>query len=112
MKRHRRTVAGPLFVLTMLVGALWLLHNELKQYDLKDFLDGFAEIPAPHLWLAVALTVLNYLILVGYDILGVKYVGHPMHLAKVALGSFLGYAVAQCWACNGYNNECKRRRMV
>ncbi len=77
----------------MLVGALWLLHNELKQYDLKDFLNGFAEIPAPHLWLAVALTVLDYLILVGYDILGVKYVGRPMHLAKVALGSCLGYAV-------------------
>ncbi len=93
MKKYLRTIAGPLFVLAMLVGALWLLHNELKQYHLRDFLDGLAKIPAAHLWLAVALTVLNYLILIGYDILGVKYIGQSLHLAKVALGSFLGYAV-------------------
>ena len=93
MRKYCHTIVGPLFVLAMLVGALWLLHNELKQYHLRDFLDGLAKIPVSRLWLAVGLTVLNYLILIGYDILGVKYIGQSLHLAKVAFGSFLGYAV-------------------
>ena len=77
----------------MFVGALWLLQSELKQYQLKDFWAGVVAIPPRRLWLAGALTVLSYLILIGYNLLGVKFVGHSMHLAKVALGSFLGYAV-------------------
>ena len=93
IKRVLRTVAGPLFVLVMLVGALWLLHKELQQYHWSDFLEGLSQIPAAHLWLAVALTAINYVLLVGYDILGVKYTGQALPLSKVALGSFLGYAV-------------------
>ncbi len=93
MKNRVGRIVGPLLILAMLVGALWLLHKELKQYHLNDFMDGLKKIPATHLLLAVGLTVLNYVILIGYDILGVRYIGHKLHLAKIALGSFLGYAV-------------------
>ncbi len=93
MKRNMLALAGPVFVLAMLVVTLWMLHNELRQYHLRDFFDGLAKIPSSRLWLAVLLTCLNYVILFGYDILGVKYIGQSLHLAKVALGSFLGYAV-------------------
>jgi phosphatidylglycerol lysyltransferase len=77
----------------MLVAALWLLHNELRAYHLHDFLKSLAAIPAPKLWLAVGLTVLNYLILIGYDWLGIRYIRHPMSFPQIALASFLGSAV-------------------
>ncbi len=93
MKRYLISVAGPLFAFVILVTALWMLHHELRQYHWRDFVESLTTIPAGHLWLAITLTLLNYLILIGYDILGVRYVGQSLHLAKVALGSFLGYAV-------------------
>jgi len=86
-------LAGPLFVLAMLVGSLLLLQRELDKYHLQEFLDGLRQIPARRVALAVGLTVLNYLILIGYDVLGVRYIGHSLQLARVALASFLGYAI-------------------
>ena len=93
MKNYVRILAGPLLVLTVVAGALWLLHYELREYELQDFLDSLARIPASVLWSAVGLTCLNYVILIGYDLLGVTYLGQKMHWAKVAFGSFLGCAV-------------------
>jgi len=85
--------AGPLFVLIMLVAALWFLHLELKEYSLQEFREGLTAIPAWHLLLAIFLTVLNYAILVCYDWLGIWYIRHPMKFGRVALASFLGYSV-------------------
>ena len=38
------------------------------------------------------MTVVNYMILVGYDYLAVRHVGEPLGLGKIALASFTGYA--------------------
>jgi phosphatidylglycerol lysyltransferase len=84
---------GPVFILGMLVAALWLLHVELRDYHLEDFRKGFDAIPFWKLAVAVLLTLLNYLILVGYDWLGVLYIRHPMSFGRVALASFLGNSV-------------------
>ena len=90
---HLRAVAGPLIVLCMLAAALWLLHRELREYHLKDFLRAVGEIAPAHILLAVALTLLNYVILIGYDWLGIRYIRHAMSFPRIALASFLGYAV-------------------
>ncbi|MEZ6060437.1 MAG: bifunctional lysylphosphatidylglycerol flippase/synthetase MprF [Planctomycetaceae bacterium] len=86
-------VAGPMFVISMFATALCLLHGELRHYHLSDFVRSLAEIPAGRLWLAAGLTLLNYLILIGYDWLGIRYVGRPMSFPRIALASFLGSAV-------------------
>lgn len=52
---------------------------------------GFSAIPLSRLLLAIGLTVVNYVILVNYDWLAVRYIGHPLSLARVALASFVGY---------------------
>ena len=88
-----KTWAGPVFVLVMLIAALWLLHRELKEYSLQEFKEGLLAIPFWKLSLAIFLTVLNYAILVCYDWLGIWYIKHPMKFGRVALASFLGYSV-------------------
>ncbi len=93
MSKTLQALAGPMFILLMFLGALWLLHNELRHYHLRDFLDALAKIPTRWCWLAIGLTVLNYIILVGYDWLAIRYIRHPMKLGRIALASFLGYAV-------------------
>jgi phosphatidylglycerol lysyltransferase len=84
---------GPSFVLLVFFAALYLLHRELSQYHLHDFVAALQAIPANHVLAAVALTVLNYVILTGYDWVGLRYVGHPMPIRRIAIASFLGSAV-------------------
>jgi uncharacterized membrane protein YbhN (UPF0104 family) len=36
----------------------------------------------------------NYAILVGYDYLAVRFIGHPLPLRKIALASFCGYVIS------------------
>lgn len=40
---------------------------------------------------AVGLLALNYLFLLGYDFLGIRYTGRPLPLGKLALASFIGH---------------------
>ena len=88
-----KNVVGPLFVLLMFFGAIYLLHQELSQYHLSDFIQALQSIPLAYVMIAVALTALNYVILIAYDWVGVRYIGHPMPFKRVALASFLGCAV-------------------
>ncbi len=91
--RYLRLAAGPLFVVTVMVAALWTLHRQLHQYHLRDILNSLAAIPPRRIVLATALTITNYLVLVGYDWLGLRYIRHPMNLGRITLAAFLGYAV-------------------
>ncbi|QDU92529.1 bifunctional lysylphosphatidylglycerol flippase/synthetase MprF [Lignipirellula cremea] len=93
MKKLLQTLMGPAIILTMVLGSLWLLHRELRDYHLHDFLQSLAGISSLQIGIALGLTVLNYGILLGYDLLGIRYIGHPMRLGRVGLASFLGYAV-------------------
>ncbi|MCA9215149.1 MAG: lysylphosphatidylglycerol synthetase family protein, partial [Planctomycetales bacterium] len=93
MKRFLRVMAGPLFMVCMLLAALWLLHHELSEYHLRDFLRSLAEISSAKVALAVGLTILNYIVLVGYDLLAIRYIRQTMSFPRIALASLLGYAV-------------------
>jgi phosphatidylglycerol lysyltransferase len=90
MKRYLRFL-GPLLVVAVFIGAVWLLDRELRQYRLHDVIDSLSKIGTGWFLLAVALSALNYAILVGYDLMATRHIGHPLPLGKVALASFLGY---------------------
>lgn len=83
----------PVLMAAVCFAALGLLRRELREYGPADIVAGFRMIPLSSLGFAVALTVLNYLILVGYDLLGTRYIRHPLETRRVALASFLGHAV-------------------
>jgi phosphatidylglycerol lysyltransferase len=92
MKRRVLHSLGPLLGLLLFAVAIWILHQELREYHYHDIVRHLAEIPTPHLLLAFALTILSYLILTGYDTLALRYIQHPLAYAKIALASFIGYA--------------------
>ena len=83
-----------LLVLLVAVGACWLLERKLSHFSFAEIHEKFQQIPAQRLWLAGGLTLLNYFVLMGYDYLAVRSIGHPLPLRKVALGSFVGFAVS------------------
>jgi phosphatidylglycerol lysyltransferase len=85
-------VLGSLFGLLLFAGALWVLYHELRAYHLHDLLRPLHDLPAQRLFIALALTVLNYLLMTSYDALALQYVRHPLSYGKIALASFVGYA--------------------
>ncbi len=92
------SIFGRILILLIFVAA-WLLYDQLKvvheQLKLKKitFLDTLRGIPFSSLLIASLLTVINYLILVGYDWFAVRWVGEKnLSLKRIALASFSGYA--------------------
>ncbi len=80
------------FILVFVVGALWLLHRELAQYHLRDIENSLTALTWGQVALALGLTCLSYIVLVGYDWIGVRIIGQAMPLHRIALASFLGYS--------------------
>jgi phosphatidylglycerol lysyltransferase len=92
MKSLLRKISGPGLSLILFTAAIWLLHGELKTYHLADILKAIASIPAGRMGLAVALTIVSYAIMTGYDVLAMRYIQYPLPYSKIGLASFIGYA--------------------
>lgn len=83
---------APLLGLSLFALAVVALYRQLHAYRLHDILVRIEQMPSRQLWMALMLTAGSYLIMTGYDILALRYIRHPMEMAKTALASFLGYA--------------------
>lgn len=83
---------GPLIIGLVFLAAIWLLYHELKNYRLGDIGAKLWDITPLGMAVALGLTVVNYLILIGYDWLAVRYVGQKLPLRRISLVSFCGYA--------------------
>ena len=92
MKTKLLKALGSLFGLILFGLALWVLHQELKVYNIHDILRNFHGLPLDRLLLAILLTVFSYLIMTCYDVLALRYVQHQLAYSKIALASFIGYA--------------------
>ena len=82
----------PLLGLLLFSGALWVLHHQLRAYQLSDIIKTVERLSSQRLLLALALTFLSYLIMTGYDLLALRYVHHPLPYGRVAMASFVSYA--------------------
>lgn len=81
-----------LFGLLLLVLSLWAIANELREYNYRDILNSLAAIPKSRLSWAIWLTVLGYLVMIGYDILGFSYINRSLSWNKIALTNFISSA--------------------
>lgn len=83
-----------LIALAVISGAIWLLYHQLKDVGLEKILAGMRHVSTGRILLAIFLTVLNYLILVGYDWAAIRYVQHPLRFGRIAFASFICYAMS------------------
>ena len=63
---------GPLLVACIFAGAVWLLYREISKYSVADIRMSLSRISLSHILLSVFLTVINYIILIGYDWLALR----------------------------------------
>lgn len=87
-----RRAVGLVAALALCGLALYALHRELQTCHLRDIRHAVQAIPLCRLGLAGLLTGLSYLVMTGYDVLALRYVGQPLAYRKTALASFMSYA--------------------
>jgi phosphatidylglycerol lysyltransferase len=79
----------------LLLGAsLWVLHTELEGIHYSDVRSAYMALPGRGLLLALLFCGANYLVLTVYDQIAFLYVGRPVAHWRIALTSFISYAVS------------------
>ena len=86
--------------------ALYIVHQQLVGHKLDDILSSLHSNPPILIVAAFALTIINYLVLAGYDWLALRYTGHlHVPLAKMIPAALLSYAISNntghAWAAGG-----------
>jgi phosphatidylglycerol lysyltransferase len=95
VERRRWSDALPaLAALVLFFAALEVLRIELRTVSWRTLVADVVGVPRLALMLAVGLTVLNYAVLTGYDLVAFAYIGKRMPRARVMFTSFLAYAIA------------------
>lgn len=80
--------------LVLFVAALEVLRTELRTVTWHELARDVVSTPPRQLGLALLVTILNYAVLTGYDFLALAYIGKRLPHGRVALTSFLAYAIA------------------
>ena len=88
------TRLSPLVGLLLFAAALWVLNREVRHLSLHGLSEAIRSLPPRAVALAALFTVLNYVILTGYDQLAFLYIRRPIARWQVAMASFVGYAIA------------------
>jgi len=91
MRRSLTHNIGYTISLCLFVVAMVILHRELRHYHYRDIVAEFKQVRPAFLALAASLTALDYLVLVGYDALALRYIRRRLEWSKIALASFIGY---------------------
>ena len=86
--------------------ALVLVHNEFELHNINHILRSIKLVPAGVLTAAIVLTIVNYLVLAGYDFLALRYTGHDhVPVSKILVASLISYPISnntgQSWAAGG-----------
>jgi phosphatidylglycerol lysyltransferase len=90
--------------------ALFWLHHVLAQYRWQDILAHVHAIPTSRLLAAVVLTFAGYGCLTLYDALGLRFAGVRVPYPRLALISFMGYAIGHNVGLNTLSGGAVRYR--
>lgn len=74
--------------------ALAVLRRELGAVSWRELSSDVLDTPPSRPGLAAVLTVLNYGVLTGYDLLAFEYIGKRLSRIRIVAASFLAYAIA------------------
>ncbi len=83
---------GPALALALLAAAVWAISAQLAQYNLDEIMASLFSETDRDVLLAFGLTAANFIVLAGYDILALSYIGHPLPPHRPVLASFAGNA--------------------
>jgi phosphatidylglycerol lysyltransferase len=93
MQRWRKLLTSTI-IFAVFCGAMWLLYQQVRKHDYQQIVAALREISHSRIALAGLLTIVNYLVLMVYDMLALKAIGHALPLRRVAVAACVGYSVS------------------
>lgn len=81
-----------IFGVVLFAAVLWVLYHQLRDYHYHDVVRQIEALPSSSILAALALTLLNYLVLTGYEVLAFDYISNPLKFWKIAIASFISNA--------------------
>jgi uncharacterized membrane protein YbhN (UPF0104 family) len=86
----------PCFSVGVFALSLWTIHQNLQHYQAQNFWDSLSNIPSSHIILAIAIMMVNYFVMTGYEFLGLAYVRRSLPSGKKVLVGII---------CSGISNS-------
>jgi uncharacterized membrane protein YbhN (UPF0104 family) len=83
----------PLLSLLFLSGSIWVIYQEFRHYSFQAILHRLSTISDRSLLSAIGLTILNYVIVTGYDRLAIRYVQRSLAWYKPAFIATISTAI-------------------
>lgn len=84
---------GLVLPVVLLAAGAWAIDRELRGIRWHEVEAAVAALPVAAIALAVGLTALDFLVLSGYDALGLRYAGRALSYPRVAAVAFASYAL-------------------
>jgi phosphatidylglycerol lysyltransferase len=110
VKQRALAALKPMLSMILLLAAILVLRHEFQAYRPRDVLAQLKNIPSRTLIVALLLTALDYLTLTGYDALAFRYVRNPLPYRRIALSSFVSYAIGH--NLSPFGGSATRYRML
>jgi len=82
----------PVLITALFLLALYLLYRQVRNYSIEEIASYFYTLPPSRVILSVLCVIGSYVSLTGYDVLALRYIGHPLGYRSTAFASFTGYA--------------------
>lgn len=90
-KLHKLT---PVISIVLFAMVAFVIHHEIEIYHWHDIRQALQHFPVPLMAICAGVTLLSYLALSFYDYLALEYAGEKLPYRRVALTSFLSYAIS------------------
>jgi uncharacterized membrane protein YbhN (UPF0104 family) len=81
-------------ILAIMLFAFWMVKKKLATGGVtyEKVVESIGSLPWYHFAIALALTVLNYIVLTGYDWIAVRHLRKKLAISKIMAGAVVGYA--------------------
>jgi uncharacterized membrane protein YbhN (UPF0104 family) len=81
-------------ILAIMLFAFWMVKKKLEKGGVtsEKVIESIGSLPWYHFAIALALTVLNYIVLTGYDWIAVRHLRKKLAITKIMAGAVVGYA--------------------
>jgi phosphatidylglycerol lysyltransferase len=100
-----------LLSVTIFALVLFVIHRVLNEYRWRDVLLHMRAIPSQKVACAALLTAASYLVLTGFDTLGLRYAGRDVPYRRIAPVSFMAYAFGHNVGVAAFSGAALRYRL-
>ena len=92
-------------LLVVILATIYFLRKKLKELGItwSAVLDAMGNVSTGSIVIAVLITLANFVLLTGYDLIAVRYLKKELSIKKIMMGAVIGYALSNIlgWLIGG-----------